>query len=325
MNSTFARRVVGLIILLGIVGGGVLAVTQRYSILDWWALRDYTPPARVVTLADQTTMQDATRRVFYANHPELDDKTAFRERCRIEQSIVLGCYQSRGGIFLLDVTDPRLKGVIEVTAAHETLHAQYERLSSAERDRIDGLTADFLSRLTDERVRKTIEQYRASDPGVVPNELHSILGTEVGDLPPELEQYYRRYFSDRQKIVAFSEQYEQAFVELKDQGKNYDAQLQRLKAEIQADQAKTAALDEQLERQRSELNQLLSSGQTEAYNQRVAGFNALVEQYNALIGDTRALADEHNALVEKRNALITAEQELVQAVDTRSLPAKKRP
>src|SRR6185295_11567695 len=102
-------------------------------------------------------MTPDTRRLFYVYHPVLEDKQAFNSHCTdSEKTIVLGCYISRTGIYLYDVTDSRLNGVEQVTAAHETLHAAYERLSSSERKRVDGLTAQAFAQVTDQRIKDTI-------------------------------------------------------------------------------------------------------------------------------------------------------------------------
>ncbi len=313
----FLRFVVGIVGILVIVGS-VYGVFNRQAILDFFALRNYNPPEQIVALADDTTMQDGTRRVFYVNHPELNDKTAFRQNCPTnEHSIVLGCYVERNGIYLLDVTDERLTGIIQVTAAHEVLHAEYDRLSSAERQRIDGLTAAFLATLTDDRVKKTVEEYRAKDPSVVPNELHSILATEVKDLSTELEQYYGQYFKDRSKIVAYSERYEQTFIDLKNQVEKFDEQLNQLKIEIESNKVAIEGQNKDLEQQKNRLDNLMNSGDTDGYNNEVPAFNGQVNAYNSLINQTRGLISQYNSIVEKRNAIATAEQELVEALDSK--------
>ncbi len=315
-------------IILGIVSGAVifgslLAIANRQDILDALALRGYTPNQRVVSLADATTMNDNTRRVFYVNHPELNDKESFRQNCSAaEQSIVLGCFVERKGIFLLDVTDERLNGVIEVTAAHEVLHAQYDRLSSGERKRVDDMTNKFFATVTDERIKKTIEQYRAKDPSVVPNELHSILATEIRSLSPELEAYYGKYFKDRSKVVDFSEKYEQTFVDLTDQVENFDEQLKTMKQTIETGQKQIDEQNAQIETQKANLDALLNSGRTEEYNAAVPAFNAQVSSYNRLVNSTRGTIDEYNQIVEKRNAIATAEQELIEAIDSNVEPKK---
>jgi uncharacterized protein YukE len=307
-----------LMIVLAII---VVGIWKHQAIQDWWALRNYTPPTRVVKLADETTMLADTRKLFYINHPSLDEKIAFNGHCRagdrtVEQSIVLGCYIGNKGIFLLDVNDPRLNGVVEVTAAHETLHAAYERLSAKEKARVDSMTNSFFAGLSDERIKATVESYRKKDASVVPNELHSILGTEVENLPPELETYYAQYFGNRKQIVAFSKQYEQAFVERRTQVEQYDKQLNALKNQISANQAALEQQSAQLDADRRRLDDLLTRNQTAAYNAAVPDFNQQVNQYNVLVQQTRQMVNQYNDLVEKRNALATQEQELIQAIDS---------
>jgi hypothetical protein len=99
---------------------------NRQNIIDWWRLWNYQAPAAIAQLATQDTMTAYARRIFYVNNAALDSKTVFSKQCPNnggEQTIVLGCYHSnQAGIFLLGVTDPRLNGVEQVTAAHEMLH-----------------------------------------------------------------------------------------------------------------------------------------------------------------------------------------------------------
>lgn len=311
--KNFVRLVLPLIVLAASIYG----IVQRQQILDYFALLNYTPSQRIVGLADQTGFQDTTRRVFYINSPELNDKPSFRTNCpATEQSIVLGCYIQRDGIYLLDVTDPRLDGVIQVTAAHEVLHAEYDRLSSSERKKVDAITSSFFASLNDERIKRTIEQYRAKDPSVVPNELHSILATEVRNLSPELEAYYGKYFKNRSSIVDLSEKYEQTFVELTNQVEQYDIRLKELKTIIDSNQVEIEGQSTEVERRKAQLDTLINSGRTAEYNAAVPGFNAEVNSYNALINSTKGLIAEYNSTVEKRNSIATTEQELVEAINS---------
>lgn len=319
------KNILNLALLVVVVGGLLYGMANLQAISDWLRLRNYDPPARIVKIAEDTTMSDDTRRVFYVNHPELGDKMTFNQHCRTtEESIVLGCYVEGQGIFLLDVKDERLKGVVEVTAAHEVLHAEYERLSGGERERVDKMTSDFFAGLKNKRIKDTIENYRARDASVVPNELHSILGTEVRELSPELEDYYKQYFKDRSKVVSFSEQYEQTFVNLRLQVDQYDAQLADLRSQIEANQAQIDALNGELAADRAELDEMLASGQNEEYNEQVPAYNQKVAEYNRLVNSTKQLIGTYNSIVEKRNALATVEQELVEAIDSTQLTTQER-
>ncbi len=306
-----------------LIAGLAVIVANMQAVSDWWMLHSYTPDQRVVQLADETTMKSDTRRVFYINHPQLDDKSEFNGHCRtVEQTIVLGCFIDHDGIYLLNVTDPRLDGVVEVTAAHETLHAMYARLDDAERAKVDKMTASFFATLNNERIKKTIAGYRAKDPSVVPNELHSILGTEVRNLSPELENYYKQYFSDRTKIVDYSDKYEQVFTSIEVKAKSFDDRLTALKRTIDANEAeiesKTAALDNK----QRELNGLRSAGNIDEYNRQVPVYNAMIRDYNGLINQTKLQIDEYNALLNQRNQLVIQQQQLHKSIDSNSINEK---
>lgn len=319
----FARFAAGTVS-IAILAASIYGIFNRQAIFDYFALRNYSPNDRIVTIADETTMTDAMRRVFYINHPQLNDRQEFRKNCPSgEASIVLGCYIQRRGIFLHDVSDERLSGVVQVTAAHETLHAQYDRLSNTERSRVDKMVNDQYARLPDERIKQTVEKYRAKDPDVVANELHSILGTEVRTLPAELENYYSRYFRNRVQVVAYSEKYEQTFVDLTEQVKSYDRDLSALKTRINSNQVEIQGLNNELERQKNRLDSLLDDGQTEEYNDAVPPFNELVANYNSLIARTRAMINDYNSIVEKRNSIATTEQQLIEAINSNAVPRQR--
>ena len=317
------KKIIQWLVLIGLFAGAYFVFTNLQEISDWLKLRNYQPPARIVKLADDTTMKDPTRRVFYVNHPELDNKVEFNEHCRqTEQSIILGCYIHNRGIYLLDVKEPRLEGVVEVTAAHEVLHAHYARLSAGERKKVDAMTSEFFKDFKDKRIRQTVENYRKKDPNIVPEELHSILGTEVRNLSPELEKYYTRYFKDRAKIVSYSEDYEQAFVDIESQAAAIESQLQSLKTQIDSNRGRIDAMNAELNAEKARLDALLAAGRTEEYNRSVDGFNSRVASYNALVNQTRQLINDYNALVEKHRSLAIQQQELYDAIDSSSLQEK---
>ena len=105
-------------------------VINRQAVVDWWRLSQYKPSAAVKQLADNDTMIGRGRDLFYISDPQIQDSAAFNKACKNEgeKTIVLGCYKLQD-IYLYNVTDARFNGVKEVTAAHEMLHAAYERLS----------------------------------------------------------------------------------------------------------------------------------------------------------------------------------------------------
>lgn len=314
-------KIISGIALIAIISLILFAVTHRQQIYDEIALRGYDAPARVVEIADNTEMTDSTRRVFYVNRPEIDDKNRFKGVCKTtEQSIVLGCYIENNGIFLLEVSDPRLSGVMEVTAAHEVLHAEYDRLSASKREEIDRLTASYFATIKDERIKSTIDNYRKKDPSVVPNELHSILGSEVRSLSPELESHYAKYFKNRQTVVAYSEQYEQVFTDLKSEQDKYVNRLDEIKSQFNQQLAKLDALEAQREKFKNELDSLRSQDRISEYNARVDEYNNIVVARNSLIPSLKSLSSESEDIVEKYNSSIVLYKELVDVIKADSIP-----
>lgn len=305
-----------------LTASSALVIWQRQAVIDWWRLQNYTPSARVVALADDTTMNPSARRVFYVNHPQLEGKQDFNNHCNQdnEETIVLGCFVSNRGIYIYDVTEPRLKGIHEVTAAHELLHAAYDRLSKKQRNDIDKKLSDFIATLDNDRIKQAVESYRTKDASSVPNELHSIIGTEVRNLTPELEDYYKRYFTNRLKIVEYSEQYEKAFNDIKNRVAALDAELAKLKLKIEANEAELNRLANEINADRRKLDAMLAAGDQQGYNAAVPGFNAKVRRYNSLVAATRELINRYNRIIEERNALASEERELRDSLDSRLSP-----
>lgn len=301
----------------------LLGLTQQQKVLDWWKLRQYQPPVAISEIASQTTMTPAAVHLFYINQPSLDDKATFRRNCPdYEQTIVLGCYKSvQHGIHVLQVDEPRLEGVEQVTAAHEMLHAAYDRLGKTDRQRIDGLLQDFARRqLDNDRIKATLKGYERTEPGAQNTEMHAIFGTEVAVLPGELEEYYRQYFSDRQVVVRFAANYQEAFTSRQNQIKDYDRQLTTLKSHITSRTGELERRRDALSVQERQLEGYRRQGDIVAYNAAVNDYNQAVAAFNQILEQTKSLIARHNQLVEKRNQLAVQTVELQQAIDSSALP-----
>lgn len=317
-----------LIILLTMVAVLGVALANRQGIYDWLRLRGYDPPSAVVKLADQAGMNGYTRHLFYLNRPQLlSSASEFRQSCtQSENAIVLGCYHpGEDGIYLYDVQDPKLYGVEQVTAAHEVLHAVYERLDNTDRRSLDRQLKDFYENgLKDQRVKDEIKLYQKNEPHDVVNEMSCVFGTEVANLPKDLEDYYARYFKDRSVIVAYGQQYQGEFTRRQDIIKQYDAQLYDLRTQIDTAKADLQNKQSAVNAKQAELNSYKTSGNVDAYNAGVPEYNQLVNQYNAEIGSTRELVDRYNRMVQERNAVARELADLAKSLDTRLTPESTR-
>jgi chromosome segregation ATPase len=233
----------------------------------------------------------------------------------------LGCYHSnQEGIFVYNVSDPRLAGVEQVTAAHEMLHAAYDRLRAKDRNNVDTLLENYFKTVTDQRIIDTMNSYKQSEPNDVVNEMHSVFGTEISNLPAPLESYYTRYFSDRQAITAFAAAYQGEFTSREDQIKADDAQLAQLKDRINSEEASLNAQLSQINSDRARLDSLRASGQIDQYNAGVAPFNEEVDSYNSGVKRLRDDIADYNQLVNTRNAIASELASLDQSIDTRLAP-----
>lgn len=320
MPKPWVRRLITLVSVVAVLGAGYVAFIFRQDIIDWWKLSIYKPSAEVVSLADATTMAGRGRDLFYVSDPKINERDEFNINCTDtgEESLVLGCYRAQQ-IFLYNVTDSRLNGVKEVTAAHEMLHAAYERLNTADRSYVDTLLQTQLTLIKDDRLAGLIALYNKEEPGHLLNEMHSILGTEFRNLTPDLEAYYKQYFSDRAKVVAYSEAYETTFTASKNRITTYDERLADLQKQIDAGSSKLDQQKASLEAQAANLDSLRGSD-TAAYNKAVPPYNSNVRAFNTLVAQTKKLVNDYNALVEKRNSEVAAQNDLYQNLDSNYQP-----
>lgn len=318
------RRLYPFLILVLLVTSGSLLFFQRENIGDWWKLRGYEAPETIAQLATDTAMTPYGKRLFYVNEPTLDDKAALNTHCSglATEAAVLGCYRgNRQGIHIYDITDERLHGIEQVTAAHEMLHQAYDRLSSDERSHIEALLeAYYRQGLTDQSVIDKMNIYTKTEPDHLIDEMHSIFGTEIAALPAELDAYYEQYFTDRQQVVAYRMQSQAAFTAYQQQITDYDTRLVSLKAQIKDNEAQLDDAQSDLKQQKAQLDSNLAKGNVAAYNAGVAPYNAAVGVYNKQLQIAKDLINEYNRLVEERNALAVQATELSEALDSRLTP-----
>jgi hypothetical protein len=308
---------------------GLLAA-NRQSLTDWWRLRSYQAPAAVSQLAAQVTMTDYARKVFYVNQPAVADKPSFAQACAAagsqkEKTIVLGCYHSgQNGIYVLNVDDPRLQGVEQVTAAHEMLHAAYDRLGRDERAKVDAMLKDYYDhQLSDQRIVDTMAAYKKTEPNDLVNEMHSIFGTEIANLPAPLEAYYKQYFNNRSQVAAYAAQYQAAFTSRQALLAQYEARLDTLKRQIETAEIDLRAQQAEISARQAALTAERSSGNLAAYNAGVPEYNRLVDAYNNQLAAVKALIDQFNQLVATHNALVLEQNQLRDELNATAAPLKQ--
>jgi hypothetical protein len=295
----------------------ILLIRQR--IFDAIKLYHYTPPSEIVLLANEDTMNNYTKHVFYVNHPMVVPTVgAFRIYCpEDETDIVLGCYHvGQNGIYIYAVNDPGLSGVEQVTAAHEVLHAVYARLTTSARETLDQeLESYYKHGLVNSRVAAEVQLYQKTEPGSVYDEMSCTFGTEIADLPANLTQYYNQFFKDRLQIVAYEQQYQSAFTTRQNEVTSDDQELSSLNQQINQEQQQLQTQLAQINAERAVLQNLSNTNELE-YNAEVPSFNQLISSYNSGVNTLQANIADYNQIVASRNSIAGAFDHLANALNT---------
>lgn len=320
------KRWTSSVLIIALCSGVLVIWLNRYALFDWYVLQNFKPSIEIAQLATNSGMSQTGANIFYSHAPKIAGKEEFNSACtEDEKTIVLGCYTGFDfnrdtDIFVYDVEKPELAGIKEVTAAHEMLHAAYDRLSQSEKKRINELTANALLKLNNPRIANMVESYRQRDAASVPNEIHSILGTEVATLDAELESYFSRYFTNRQAVVTLSSKYESVFDTNQNEIDKLSGTLALRKNEISKLETVLEGQRNQLENQKNTMDTYVSSNDITAYNAMVPIYNRLVDQFNSAVADYKKLIDEYNALIAEYNSKAVYQEELVNSIDSKYQP-----
>lgn len=290
-------------------------VLNRQLVLDQLSVWQYQPTSAVASLATRADMNDKGRFIFYASQPAVEDSQVFNQDCgRKEQSTaILGCYDGRR-IYVYNIINAQLDGIKEVTAAHEMLHAAYQRMDATEKKQVDALLEAEYTKLKDNKdLADRVAFYARTEPGERDNELHSVIGTEVVAISPALEAHYKNYFKDRQATVALHTKYDSVFIGLQTQSAALLAQLTTLGDTIEKSSASYNAAVAQLNQDVASFNNRAASNGFSSRSEFDSTRAALVARANAL----NAQRDQINGNVAQYNALRTELSQL--AVQTDSL------
>ena len=297
---------------------------NRQFVIDQLTVWQYKPSSDITAIANRASFNDTGRFLFYASRPQISDRAEFNRQCRrlVEKTAILGCYVNRQ-IFVFDITDQRLDGIKEVTAAHEMLHAAYDRLSTSEKTRVDALISQQAERITDQKLRDRLALYDQTEPGERLNELHSILGSEIDNLSSELETYYKQYFTDRAALVALSNKYETVFNEIEAKQTSLIDELNRL-----ADQVSAASdvYTKALATLQADINNFNARARSGGFTSQAA-FNTerdrLLARQEKLQADRLAInanIDVYNQKKAELDALNTTAEGLQKSINSTALP-----
>ncbi len=307
---------------VALLSGALWMVTNTQRVADQFAVWQFAPPAAIETYAERAGLSDEGRFLFFASRPVIASDTDFNDVCasRQEDVGILGCYlPSDQRIFLFDVTDDRLDGLEEVVAAHEMLHAVWDRLSDADRSDLGVLLeAEAAKHADDPGFADTLAFYERTEPGERLNELHSIIGTEFADLSPELEAHYTTYFTDRSLVVALHEKSNAVFEEQEAAAAALVAQIDELAASIDADYASYNAQYGQLNEDIDAFNARADAGDFSSQDQFDAERNAILARkatLDAFYATIDARATQYADLVDQLDEVNSALARLNEAIN----------
>lgn len=293
-------RWIGIGVTVALVAGLVALApwdpTRMRAYADQWVVWTEPPPAAIEDLAERLALTEDGRRIFFASRPSIESSDDFLAHCPAEGKVLLGCYD--GQIYVYAVTEERLAGTVEVTAAHELLHAVYDRLGEDERERVDALVASVVAALpeTDADVQ-VVSGYPARQQA---GEWYARVGSTRRDVPSALEDHLARYFADgRERVLAYAEG---STAELDGYRARIDELVDELDREIDSLDARAARYDEQFaayERDFAVLQSRASSGDFASVDEFEAEYAAIQQRWQQLESDRLRLNDDIAAYNDK--------------------------
>ena len=273
----------------------VAAYAHRQQITDRVAAAGFDAPMEISELTERLNLTEDGEVVFFATQPTLESSQYFNDQCsrvdHVDGGHVLGCF-SDGNIHLFEVRDERLNGIVEVTAAHELLHAVHARMRDSEREEFDRrLEAEYeVLAQTNPALVERMKVYEGLSRSGFANELHSVLGTEVAVLPEWLEAHYARWFLDRSMIVTLFDGYHGLFVALQEEADNLAAELETIRASVEQ---RNAAYSEAVDAFNADAREFKRRNENFEFSSNVTEFNRLMTE----LGERRAALDTELAAI----------------------------
>jgi len=320
-------RFVGYLVFIGFcVSTAAFLLVNKQYVVDQLNVWQYAPSSAVEVLADRSGMSSTGKFYFYTSHPAIDDASAFNKACvkKEASTAILGCYNGQN-IYIYNVTNPQLDGIQEVTAAHEMLHAAYARMSDSDKQQVNALLEAEYAKLKDNKdFADRMAFYDRTEPGERDNELHSVIGTEVANISPDLESHYKKYFDDRSKVVAEQNKYMGVFTNLQQQSQSLSDQLTQLGNKIEADSANYNAQVTQLNADIQVFNKRANSGDFSSEAAFQAERSALVARATALDNERTSINNEitqYNNLRQELESMASQSDALNRSIDSSLAPA----
>lgn len=320
-KSSKAGIIILIILVAALIISGIFAKPLETFAGDLAANLRYSGSDEIQELVEKIGLTNYGRFIFGATRPEIEDRENFNYHCDSHgvETSTLGCY---GGnrIYVYNVTADELAGIKESTAAHELMHAVWDRLSNFEKSELSTVILETYNNGEDYgNLKKELENYSEDE---LIDELHSRFATEVKNLPEKLENHYKKYFEDQDAVVVFYENYREPFEKLEADFENLSNDLDTIKKQFEDLEAEYVSRSDVLSAKIDEFN---SCANTAGCFSSQATFNARRNELLAenstldnLYEELSKLVDEYNAKVDAYNNSILRGEELNGMINSNS-------
>jgi methyl-accepting chemotaxis protein len=300
----------------------VLEAFDFFGGYDFVKAAVYQPTSEMETIIGNLGLTGRGERTLKATRPELETREVFNEKCDSHnvEVYVLGCYQTGEDIIhLYDVDEGELDGVKESTAAHELLHAVYHRLPFWAKNSLNENLKKYYESLDDEsEIKESMKLYNDVD---FYDELHSRLGTEVKNLPIELEKHYDGIFNDQDKIVEFFEKYSSTFKKYEQETKELGEKIEKLKTEIDVEEKRLETLSDELNTKIKDYNNRVDTknyASVDAIIKEGDNLRAAVNSANAAYDSLNEKIKEYNNMISEYNNSVIRTNQIYDSINSNS-------
>ena len=309
-------------LVLGVLVASIMMVmSNREWIYDHYRGMTYQPSSEMAKIRDGLGLAERGEFLFNASQPALEEKEEFNDICQAQmtETAILGCY-TLGNIYVYNIVDEELKGIRELTTAHELLHAVWARMDENERKALEPV----LQQAFDANKDVLGEELAIYDASERQEELYVRAGTEIKKLPDALEKHFAEIFANQDRIVDYYNSYITVFREL-------EAEMDALKSEMEGIEPELNAKMNEYETRMAQLNARIESfnncasiagcfeSESEFYSER-AVLIAEEQSLDALYAEISNLINIYNAKVEQYNADVVRGETLNQKINSTAKP-----
>jgi hypothetical protein len=273
-----------------------------------------SPMAR--RMADTAGFTDEARQLFYSTNPTfISDKNNLHEACRdAEDHSILGCHiDGKQKIFLYVLPYAQLNELAANVSAHELLHAAYYQLTKQEQINLF-LLIDSKLKEEPSLLAKFKERYGQR---LDASELHSLVGTEVLNLPPALEAHYQQYFTNRNALVLMASKAENTVATKEAESMRTMAKINSIKSQIEAKTQTISDLSQSIESMKVRLELARKLENFDEFNEMVPMYNSRIEDKRSEVASANELINHYNSLIRKLTKNAAATRSIIRSIDTR--------